>query len=42
MLWSDPEDRPPEELRDVQAMLRRAGVLLAAAMLIAMLTLGFR
>ena len=26
MLWSDPENEPPKELRDVQAMLRRAGM----------------
>ncbi|GAA3048120.1 hypothetical protein GCM10020000_30400 [Streptomyces olivoverticillatus] len=24
MLWSDPSDEPPEELREAQAMLRRA------------------
>ncbi|MGW0731234.1 morphogenic membrane protein MmpB [Streptomyces sp. NPDC002851] len=42
MLWSDPENRPPKELRDVQAMLRRAGVLMAVAMLVALLSFGFR
>ncbi|GAA1240523.1 MULTISPECIES: morphogenic membrane protein MmpB [Streptomyces] len=40
MLWSDPENEPPEELRETQAMLRRAGVVLAVAMVIAMLVLG--
>ncbi len=40
MLWSDPENEPPKELRDVQAMLRRAGVLLALAMVLAMFVLG--
>ncbi|WP_328537040.1 morphogenic membrane protein MmpB [Streptomyces sp. NBC_00344] len=40
MLWSDPEDKPPKELRDVQAMLRRAGLLLALAMVLAMVVLG--
>ncbi|PCG87600.1 hypothetical protein CIB93_02585 [Streptomyces sp. WZ.A104] len=40
MLWSDPENKPPKELRDVQAMMRRAGVLLALAMLVAMFVLG--
>ncbi|MFD4716745.1 morphogenic membrane protein MmpB [Streptomyces sp. NPDC058430] len=40
MLWSDPENEPPEELRETQAMLRRAGFVLAVAMVIAMLVLG--
>ncbi|MEU6663482.1 hypothetical protein [Streptomyces sp. NPDC046821] len=40
MLWSDPENEPPEELRETQEMLRRAGVLLALAMVVAMLVLG--
>ncbi|MFJ9622299.1 morphogenic membrane protein MmpB [Streptomyces sp. NPDC101181] len=42
MLWSDPENQPPKELRDAQAMMRRAGVLLALAMLLAMFVLGIR
>ncbi|EGE42214.1 hypothetical protein AB0B51_05090 [Streptomyces griseus] len=42
MLWSDPENKPPKELRDAQAMLRRAGVVLALAMLVAMFALGIR
>lgn len=40
MLWSDPEDEPPKELRDMQAMLRRAGLVLALAMVVAMIVLG--
>ncbi|MFD9911084.1 morphogenic membrane protein MmpB [Streptomyces sp. NPDC059063] len=40
MLWSDPENNPPKDMRDMQAKMRRAGVFLAAAMLIAMLILG--
>ncbi|MFE3597995.1 morphogenic membrane protein MmpB [Streptomyces sp. NPDC059096] len=40
MLWSDPENRPPKELRDAQCMMRRAGILLALAMVLAMLVLG--
>ncbi|MHC0434161.1 morphogenic membrane protein MmpB [Streptomyces sp. O3] len=41
MLWSDPEDDdPPEELRETQAMLRRASVVVALAMILAMLVLG--
>lgn len=40
MLWSDPENEPPEELRDMQAMLRRLSVFLALAMVLAMIVLG--
>ena len=42
MLWSDPENEPPEDLRDVQDMLRRLGVLLALAMVIWMILAGVR
>lgn len=31
MLWSDPEDEPPAELRAAQAMLRRLAWILAVA-----------
>jgi uncharacterized protein involved in exopolysaccharide biosynthesis len=34
MLWSDPPDEPPEELRDAQAMLRRASKVLAIATIV--------
>ncbi|MEU6378401.1 hypothetical protein [Streptomyces sp. NPDC046909] len=40
MLWSDPENEPPEELRDMQNMLRRLGLFLALAMVLAMIVLG--
>ncbi|PVE10327.1 hypothetical protein OIE62_26685 [Streptomyces scopuliridis] len=40
MLWSDPENEPPREMRDAQLMLRRAGVLLALAVVLAMIVLG--
>ncbi|MFJ4891716.1 morphogenic membrane protein MmpB [Streptomyces sp. NPDC088788] len=40
MLWSDPENEPPKELRDMQTMLRRLGVLMALAMVVAMIVLG--
>ncbi|WP_268984311.1 morphogenic membrane protein MmpB [Streptomyces fuscigenes] len=40
MLWSDPDDKPPRELRDVQTMLRRAGVVLGLAIVLAMLVAG--
>ncbi|MFF0741212.1 morphogenic membrane protein MmpB [Streptomyces sp. NPDC004111] len=42
MLWSDPKNEPPKELRDMQAMLRRAGLLLALAMVVAMFVAGVR
>ncbi|MFF3907741.1 morphogenic membrane protein MmpB [Streptomyces sp. NPDC001848] len=42
MLWSDPDDEPPEELRETQEMLRRLGVLMALAMLLAMIIIGAR
>ena len=40
MLWSDPDNEPPEELREMQVMLRRLGILMALAMLVAMIVLG--
>ncbi|MGW2380476.1 morphogenic membrane protein MmpB [Streptomyces lincolnensis] len=40
MLWSDPENEPPEELRNMQDMLRRLGLFLALAMVLAMIVLG--
>ncbi|MDT0434346.1 MULTISPECIES: morphogenic membrane protein MmpB [Streptomyces] len=42
MLWSDPENEPPKELRDMQETLRRLGLFLALAMLVAMVVLGVR
>ncbi|MEU7661532.1 morphogenic membrane protein MmpB [Streptomyces lincolnensis] len=42
MLWSDPENEPPEELRDMQDMLRRLGLFLALAMVLAMIVLGVK
>ncbi|WP_376697774.1 morphogenic membrane protein MmpB [Streptomyces eurocidicus] len=40
MLWSDPPEDPPEELREAQAMLRRAGLVLAVGMVVLFLILG--
>jgi hypothetical protein len=40
MLWSDPDNEPPEELRVTQDMLRRLSVFLALAMVLAMIVLG--
>jgi hypothetical protein len=42
MLWSDPEDEPPKELRDMQNTLRRLGVFLSLVMLVLMIVLGVR
>ncbi|MEU1298459.1 morphogenic membrane protein MmpB [Streptomyces shenzhenensis] len=42
MLWSDPENEPPEELRETQAMLRRLGLLMALGMVLAMVVAGLR
>ncbi|MFD7668993.1 MULTISPECIES: morphogenic membrane protein MmpB [Streptomyces] len=39
MLWSDPPDEPPEELRQVQAMLHRVGIVLAVAAVVLMVML---
>ncbi len=41
MLWSDPPDEPPEELRRAQAMLRRAGAVLTVLVLAVMLLLAW-
>ncbi|GAA3731089.1 morphogenic membrane protein MmpB [Streptomyces tremellae] len=40
MLWSDPEEGPPKEMRDAQTMLRRAGIVIALGMVLAMLAVG--
>jgi len=40
MLWSDPKNEPPDELRETQLMLRRLGVLMALAMVLAMIVIG--
>jgi hypothetical protein len=42
MLWSDPENEPPKELRDMQETLRRLGLFMALAMVLAMVVLGMR
>ncbi|GGW17466.1 morphogenic membrane protein MmpB [Streptomyces capoamus] len=42
MLWSDPEDEPPKDLRDMQDMLRRLGLLIALAMVLIMIVTGLR
>ncbi|GHA35277.1 hypothetical protein GCM10010345_44900 [Streptomyces canarius] len=42
VLWSDPEDEPPKDLRDAQDMLRRLGLLVALAMVLFMVVSGLR
>ena len=42
MLWSDPENEPPEELREMQDRLRRLGVLMALAMVLTMIVIELR
>ncbi|MGW7518319.1 morphogenic membrane protein MmpB [Streptomyces sp. NPDC054796] len=42
MLWSDPRDEPPEELRTAQAMLRRLTWLLPVAVVIVLLLSSVR
>ncbi|MGW7488545.1 morphogenic membrane protein MmpB [Streptomyces sp. NPDC054786] len=42
MLWSDPPDEPPEELRDVEAKLRRMGIVLAVVAVVLMIMLTGR
>ncbi|MFH8568990.1 morphogenic membrane protein MmpB [Streptomyces sp. NPDC017993] len=42
MLWSDPPDEPPEELREAQAKLRRMGIVLAVAAVVLMVLLAGR
>lgn len=40
MLWSDPPDEPPDELRVTESMVRRAGTVLAVATVVLMLIIS--
>ncbi|MEU8779044.1 hypothetical protein [Streptomyces sp. NPDC048606] len=40
MLWSDPKNEPPKDMRDAQAMLRRLLLVLALAMVVGVYVLG--
>ncbi|MFH7593792.1 hypothetical protein WDV06_01625 [Streptomyces racemochromogenes] len=40
MLWSDPKDEPPKDMRDAQAMLRRMLVVLLLATVVGIYVLG--
>jgi hypothetical protein len=42
MLWSDPPDEPPEEMRQAQAMLRRAVIVMVICLPVLMLVAGTR
>ncbi|MCW2874527.1 hypothetical protein [Actinacidiphila oryziradicis] len=43
MLWSDPPDEPPEDIRQVQAMLRRAIIVIAVVVPVVMaIAIGLR
>ncbi|WP_285440370.1 morphogenic membrane protein MmpB [Streptomyces sp. ISL-43] len=40
MLWSDPEDEPPKDMREAQAMVRRMTVVVVIAMIVVVYVLG--
>ncbi|MET9465137.1 MULTISPECIES: morphogenic membrane protein MmpB [unclassified Streptomyces] len=40
MLWSDPKNEPPEDMRDAQAMVRRMTVIVVIAMVVVVYVLG--
>ncbi|MFI8102490.1 morphogenic membrane protein MmpB [Streptomyces sp. NPDC086023] len=40
MLWSDPENEPPKDMRAAQAMLRRMTLVLVLAMVVVVYVLG--
>ncbi|MFE6841502.1 morphogenic membrane protein MmpB [Streptomyces sp. NPDC057686] len=40
MLWSDPKNEPPKDMRDVQAMVRRMTLVVVLAMLVVVYVLG--
>ncbi|MDX6330569.1 MAG: hypothetical protein QOI83_2952 [Streptomycetaceae bacterium] len=43
MLWSDPPDEPPEDIRQVQTMLRRAIIVIAVVVPVVMaIAIGLR
>ncbi|WP_405489585.1 morphogenic membrane protein MmpB [Streptomyces sp. NBC_00096] len=42
MLWSDPKDEPPKDLRDAAAMVRRMRVVVIVAMVVVVYVLGVR
>lgn len=42
MLWSDPKNEPPKFMREMQRMVRRAGVVLALAMVVEMIVVNVK
>ncbi|WP_424212110.1 morphogenic membrane protein MmpB [Streptomyces sp. BI20] len=42
MLWSDPENEPPRDMREAQTMVRRLTLVLTIAMVVIVWVLGIR
>jgi hypothetical protein len=42
MLWSDPREEPPEDMRKAQAMMRRAMLIVALGAAVVMLVATWR
>ncbi|MEV6729966.1 MULTISPECIES: morphogenic membrane protein MmpB [unclassified Streptomyces] len=40
MLWSDPKNEPPKDMRDAQAMVRRMTLVVVLAMMVVVYVLG--
>ncbi|MFD5148961.1 MULTISPECIES: morphogenic membrane protein MmpB [Streptomyces] len=40
MLWSDPKNEPPKDMRDAAAMVRRMTVIVVIAMVVVVYVLG--
>ncbi|MFD9306020.1 morphogenic membrane protein MmpB [Streptomyces sp. NPDC060048] len=40
MLWSDPKDEPPKDMREAQAMVRRMTLVVVLAMIVVVYVLG--
>ncbi|MCX4780632.1 MULTISPECIES: morphogenic membrane protein MmpB [unclassified Streptomyces] len=40
MLWSDPKNEPPKDMRDAEAMVRRMTVIVVIAMVVVVYVLG--
>ncbi|MCX4627947.1 morphogenic membrane protein MmpB [Streptomyces sp. NPDC051366] len=40
MLWSDPKNEPPKDMRDAQAMVRRMTLVVVLAMVVVVYVLG--
>ncbi|MFJ7270174.1 morphogenic membrane protein MmpB [Streptomyces sp. NPDC099050] len=40
MLWSDPKNEPPKDMRDAEAMVRRMTLIVVIAMVVVVYVLG--